>query len=162
MQCVAIDAAEDRIVAGDVSGRINMWNGFGPAVAAAATAASDDKDAADMAAPSGQQPGQKRKNRDAKDAGLAKETLHWHSSAVRSLVFSQDGAYLFSGGAEAVLVRIAPPLLLEADCSTADCSAHMPHISVCFGKDFWSIFWMRQYCGYQQGRGVEAMSLSYR
>ncbi|CAL8472222.1 g11764 [Coccomyxa elongata] len=102
--CVAIDAAEDRIAAGDVSGRINMWNSFGPAVAAAATAASDDRDAADVAAPSGQQPGQKRKSRDVKDAGLAKETLHWHSSAVRSLVFSQDGAYLLSGGAEAVLV----------------------------------------------------------
>lgn len=126
MQCVAIDAAEDRIAAGDVSGRINMWNGFGPAVAAAAAAASDDKEAADVAAPSGQQPGQKRKSRDVRDAGLAKETLHWHSSAVRSLVFSQDGAYLLSGGAEAVLVRTGtsvPPLKFAA-LGTAS-SAHM-------------------------------------
>ena len=36
MQCVAIDAREERIAAGDISGRIHMWNAFGPAVAAAA------------------------------------------------------------------------------------------------------------------------------
>ena len=126
MQCVAIDAAEDRIAAGDVSGRINMWNGFGPAVAAAATAASDDKEAADVAAPSRQQPGQKRKSRDMRDAGLAKETLHWHSSAVRSLVFSQDGAYLLSGGAEAVLVRNHPIAPLDFAALEIVSSAHMP------------------------------------
>ena len=33
-----------------------------------------------------------------------KERMHWHSHAVRSLCFTDDGAYLLSGGEEAVLV----------------------------------------------------------
>lgn len=114
VQCVAIDATEDRVAAGDVSGRISMWNGFAPAVAAAA-AAPEDRAAGELAAQSTQQHGQKRKSRDIRDAGLAKEVMHWHSSAVRSVVFSQDGAYLLSGGAEAVLVS------LFSQCCTIHC-----------------------------------------
>jgi WD40 repeat protein len=114
VQCVAIDATEDRVAAGDVSGRISMWNGFAPAVAAAA-AAPEDRAAGELAAQSAQQ--QKRKSRDIRDAGLAKEVMHWHSSAVRSVVFSQDGAYLLSGGAEAVLVsRFLPVLHYSLQC----------------------------------------------
>jgi NET1-associated nuclear protein 1 (U3 small nucleolar RNA-associated protein 17) len=33
-----------------------------------------------------------------------KQRMHWHSHAVRSLCFTDDGAYLLSGGEEAVLV----------------------------------------------------------
>lgn len=99
MQCVALDAQEERIAAGDVGGRIHLWNAFGPALAAAAGASTGS--AAD-------QPGQSGKKRDLRDANLAKETLHWHAAGVSSLAFSADGTYLLSGGREAVLVRLHP------------------------------------------------------
>ena len=95
MQCVAIDAREERIAAGDISGRIHMWNAFGPAVAAAAGANSGSVN---------DHPGQAGRKKDIRDADLAKETLHWHAAAVNSLTFSADGTYLLSGGREAVLV----------------------------------------------------------
>lgn len=105
---MAIDAAEERIAAGDETGRISMWNAFGPAAISAAEApaqgaASDS--AAGQAAPAAvSQREQKRRKKDYRDAGLAKETLHWHSGPVRCLVFSPDSTYLLSGGDEAVLV----------------------------------------------------------
>ena len=95
MQCVAIDAREERIAAGDISGRIHMWNAFGPAVAAAAGANSGSVN---------DQSGQAGRKKDVRDANLPKETLHWHAAAVSSLTFSADGTYLLSGGREAVLV----------------------------------------------------------
>ncbi|CAL5220765.1 g2829 [Coccomyxa viridis] len=98
LTCVALDAREERIAAGDVSGRIHIWNGFGSAVAAAAGASSGG--ASDQPG----QPGQAGRKRDVRDANLAKETLHWHAAAVSSLAFSTDGTYLLSGGREAVLV----------------------------------------------------------
>lgn len=98
------------MAAGDVSGRISMWNAFPPAVAAAAAADAGDTGAAPSAHQQAQPQGQKRKQRDLKDAGLAKETMHWHSSAVRSVLFSPDGSYLLSGGNEAVLVSNISPL----------------------------------------------------
>lgn len=97
---MALDAQEERIAGGDVSGRIHLWNGFGAALAAAAGASSGGAN---------DQPGQLRqsgKKRDIRDANLAKETLHWHAAAVTSLAFSTDGTYLLSGGREAVLVRL--------------------------------------------------------
>ncbi len=103
MQCVALDAREERIAAGDVSGRIHIWNGFGPAVAATAGASSGS--ANDQPG----QPGQAGKKRDIRDANLAKETLHWHAAAVSSMAFSTDGTYLLSGGREAVLVCFLCP-----------------------------------------------------
>ena len=97
---MAIDAKEGRIAAGDVTGRIHMWNAFGPAVAAAAGHAPGS------ASDNSGQPGQAAKKRDIRDANLAKETLHWHAGPVNSLVFSPDGTYLLSGGREAVLVSL--------------------------------------------------------
>lgn len=107
MQCVAIDAREERIAAGDISGRIHMWNAFGPAVAAAAGANSGSVN---------NHPGQAGRKKDIRDADLAKETLHWHAAAVNCLTFSADGTYLLSGGREAVLVSSShePPQAIEA------------------------------------------------
>ena len=109
LQCVALDAQEERIAAGDVTGRIHMWNALGPAVAAAAGAPSGS--ANDL--PS--QSGQASKKRDIRDANLAKETLHWHAAAVSCLAFSADGAYLLSGGREAVLVSPSVEQLLKLE-----------------------------------------------
>ena len=88
------------MAAGDVSGRIHLWNAFGAALAAAAGASPGS------ASTQPGQPGQTGKKRDIRDANLAKETLHWHAAAVNSLAFSTDGTYLLSGGREAVLVRL--------------------------------------------------------
>ena len=77
-QCVAVDAAEDRIAAGDVSGRILIWHGL-------------------KAAMSDRQAGRPLPT-------MACSTHHWHPHQVCSLSFSLDSAYLLSGGEEAVLV----------------------------------------------------------
>ncbi len=121
------------MAAGDVSGRISMWNGFAPAVAAAAAASEDKGAAGEVASQFAQQQGQKRKSREVRDAGLAKETLHWHSSAVRSIVFSQDGSYLLSGGAEAVLVRThSSSAAAVKSASNCNENKYLVQAAVCF------------------------------
>jgi hypothetical protein len=92
-QCIAIDGTEERLAAGDASGRILVWHGVGAAVRAAA-------DGGDR-----QQP-----------MDLPCSTLHWHASAVRCLAFSPDSFYMLSGGQEAVLVRSRVP------CAACPCS----------------------------------------
>ncbi|KAK9813012.1 hypothetical protein WJX72_007479 [[Myrmecia] bisecta] len=83
LTCCAIDAAEQRIATGDVSGRINLFDGF--------TALPEEGRPADPAAwvPARQIP---------------VTTHHWHAHGVRSLSFSLDSAYMLSGGEEGVLV----------------------------------------------------------
>jgi NET1-associated nuclear protein 1 (U3 small nucleolar RNA-associated protein 17) len=107
MQAVAIDAAEERLAAGDETGRISMWNAFGPAVSAAAEppVAEAAVQAAATHASGVSKREQKRRKREHRDGGMARQTMHWHAGPVRSLVFSPDSAYLLSGGNEAVLVR---------------------------------------------------------
>lgn len=99
VQCVAVSPAGDRVAAGDVTGRILIWHGVGPAVAAAADASSDEQ----------QQQSQQQGQQD--DAATAAPqpvltTMHWHAHAVRALAFSLDSQRLLSGGDEAVLVSI--------------------------------------------------------
>jgi len=167
VQCVALDASEKRVAAGDASGRISVWHGFAPAVAAAfpEEAGAAPMEGVDGVAPSqdqgqgshkslraepdggaaedadadpdladGPEPGQPapaaRKAAELRrlgarapggggrvggggggfagpDAGLPRESLHWHAHAVGALAFGADaqGVYMLSGGLEAVLVR---------------------------------------------------------
>ena len=184
-QCVALDANEKRVAAGDASGRISVWHGFAPAVAAsfpgdaaapmegvvagpfsggdaaAAQALMGRKTSAGHGQPAGKD-GAEDSDQDTEglgadpvsdpdaddapkkrtwatrkaaergklggrapggggrvgggggafagpDAGLPRETLHWHAHAVGALAFGADaqGVYLLSGGQEAVLVWLA-------------------------------------------------------
>ena len=112
-QCVAFDAAEERVAAGDVSGRISIWNAYPAAVASsAASSAAPPEQQAEQAAIGGggsvphQQQPHPGKGGAGRDAGLTRQTLHWHSGPVRALSFGPEGAYLLSGGDEAVLVRL--------------------------------------------------------
>ncbi|CAN6454456.1 unnamed protein product [Victoria cruziana] len=86
----------ERIVAGgDVTGRILIWRGFGKR----------------SFSPDGNDPNkrlidveeEKPGVRDNDDADSC-STWHWHSTEVKLLSFSSDGAYLFSGGKEGVFV----------------------------------------------------------
>ena len=77
---------DDEILAcGDSSGRIVMFHGFARAVRKLQQEARGEETEVDGDA-------------------LPSTTSHWHSRAVGCLHFSADGAHLFSGGEEAVLV----------------------------------------------------------
>lgn len=82
LQCVAFDCTNEHVAAGDASGRINIWTGLEAATAAHKNGQSTDP----------------------RTAGMRQQTIHWHSNAVQSLCFTQDGCYLLSGGHEGVLV----------------------------------------------------------
>ena len=112
VQCVAVSPCNDRVAAGDTTGRILIWHGVGAAVAVAA--------AGDDAKPPQSQSQQPQVQQDgaagAPPAVLAMSaavsapplvvtSVHWHAHAVRALVFSLDAQRLLSGGDEAVLVR---------------------------------------------------------
>jgi NET1-associated nuclear protein 1 (U3 small nucleolar RNA-associated protein 17) len=98
---LALDPREERLAAGDATGRILIWHGFASAAAAAAARAPSapgggDAGGAGSAAAGG-----------SGGAGAVRvplATMHWHAQAVGFVAFSPDGAYLLSGGAEAVLV----------------------------------------------------------
>jgi NET1-associated nuclear protein 1 (U3 small nucleolar RNA-associated protein 17) len=109
LQCVAVSPCNDRVAAGDATGRILVWHGVGAAVAAAA--AGDDakqlqqqmhlqQDGAAAAPPA---------ESSVSPAHSAPQpvvtSVHWHAHAVRALAFSLDAQRLLSGGDEAVLVR---------------------------------------------------------
>ncbi|TVU49134.1 hypothetical protein EJB05_00428 [Eragrostis curvula] len=106
----------ERIVAGgDVSGRIMIWRGFGKVKFSGENGAKSKVDDGRDGV------------RGEDDADIC-TSLHWHSSRVRFLKFSSDGAYLFSGGLEGVIVvwqldtgkrrykpRLGSPLLFFAE-----------------------------------------------
>jgi len=84
---IAFHPTERIVAAGDVTGRILIWRGFGAqkflnssGLVNGRPTYNDDK------------PGV-RENDDAESCC----TWHWHSSGVSHLSFSSDGAYLYSG-----------------------------------------------------------------
>ncbi|KAH6778682.1 Transducin/WD40 repeat-like superfamily protein [Perilla frutescens var. frutescens] len=91
---MAFHPTERVVAAGDVTGRILIWRGVGRETFSNSKLSNGrlSKDAEDK-------PGV----RDEDDADSC-TTWHWHSSQVNLLFFSSDGAYLYSGGREGVLV----------------------------------------------------------
>ncbi|KDQ14448.1 hypothetical protein BOTBODRAFT_32576 [Botryobasidium botryosum FD-172 SS1] len=76
--CLAFHPSEDYFATGDEKGVIRLWYCLDP------QQLTWDKAGVEKKAPS--------------------TTLHWHAHAVSSLAFTPNGAYLLSGGEEAVLV----------------------------------------------------------
>ncbi|KAL8166734.1 hypothetical protein V2J09_008233 [Rumex salicifolius] len=114
---LAFHPTERIVAAGDVTGRILIWRGFGAKKFSANgfidEALKDEDDRSGV-----------RGNDDAESCS----TWHWHSDEVKVLSFSSDGAYLYSGGHDGVLVlwqidtrkqkflpRIGSPLLYFVD-----------------------------------------------
>ncbi|KAF5461745.1 hypothetical protein F2P56_017819 [Juglans regia] len=125
------------VAAGDVSGRILVWRGFGYRT----FSVCDDLVSGRLVDKEEERPGV-RGNDDADSCS----TWHWHSAEVNVLFFSSDGAYLYSGGKEGVLVvwqidtgkkkflpRIGSPLLYYTDSpdptlSSISCADNQIHI----------------------------------
>lgn len=82
------------VAAGDVTGRILVWRGFG----------SRTLTGFEQTKPVLTQHEEERPGVRADDDADSCTTWHWHSSEVKFLAFSSDGAYLYSGGNEGVLV----------------------------------------------------------
>ncbi|XP_028788837.1 WD repeat-containing protein 75-like [Neltuma alba] len=117
--CLAFHPVERIVAAGDESGRILIWRGFGTQKFFVRSGIMNSRSADDE----GDKPGV-RDNDDAESCS----TWHWHPAGVMFLSFSSDGAYLYSGGKEGVLVvwqldtgkkkflpRIGSPLLYFID-----------------------------------------------
>ncbi|PWA42860.1 hypothetical protein CTI12_AA541330 [Artemisia annua] len=91
LSCFAFHPTERIVAAGDITGRIMIWRGFGDRTFAG--------DSGKLMKDEEEKPGV-RGDGDA-DSGT---TWHWHSAEVKFLFFSSDGAYLYSAGKEGVLV----------------------------------------------------------
>ncbi|XP_073303500.1 uncharacterized protein [Primulina huaijiensis] len=92
---VAFHPTERVIAAGDATGRILLWRGVGNGAFSNGDKLINggiDKDVEDRPGVRGD------------DDADSCTTWHWHSSQVNVLFFSSDGAYLYSGGKEGVLV----------------------------------------------------------
>ncbi|XP_027329589.1 WD repeat-containing protein 75 [Abrus precatorius] len=134
---LAFHPTERIVAAGDVTGRILIWRGFGAQKLLDSSGLVNGRSMNDVE----DKPGV-RENDDAESCS----TWHWHSAAVRLLSFSSDGAYLYSGGKEGVLVlwqldtgkkkflpRIGSPLLYFVDSpdpslSSISCADNQIHI----------------------------------
>ncbi|KAI7755931.1 hypothetical protein M8C21_023302 [Ambrosia artemisiifolia] len=136
LSCIAFHPTDRILAAGDATGRILLWRGFGDK-----TFAGTDLENEKLLKDEDDKPGV-RGNGDADSC----TTWHWHSSEVKVLCFSSDGAYLFSGGKEGVLVgwqldtgkkkflpRIGTPLLNfttspDSSLSSISCADNRIHI----------------------------------
>ncbi|CAI0427436.1 unnamed protein product, partial [Linum tenue] len=125
------------LAAGDVTGRIMIWTGFGDKTFAMADGHVNES----SMIMDEENPGV----RDSDDAESC-TTWHWHPAQVNLLSFSSDGAYLLSGGKEGVLVvwqvdtgkkkflpRIGSPLLHFTDSpdpsiSSISCADNQIHL----------------------------------
>ncbi|KAJ1433474.1 WD40/YVTN repeat-like-containing domain superfamily [Sesbania bispinosa] len=116
---LAFHPTERIVAAGDVTGRILIWRGFG---------SQKFQDSSGLLNRSSMNDGEDKPGvRENDDAELC-STWHWHSAGVSLLSFTSDGEYLYSGGKEGVLVlwqldtgkknflpRIGSPLLYFVD-----------------------------------------------
>ncbi|KAL5549203.1 hypothetical protein UlMin_004434 [Ulmus minor] len=128
----------ERIVAaGDVTGRILIWRNFGNQTFSIIDKQGNGK----LMNNEEVRPGVRGDNE-----AEACTTWHWHPSEVNTLSFSSDGAYLYSGGKEGVLVvwqidtgkkkflpRIGSPLLYFTDSpdpslASISCADNQIHI----------------------------------
>ena len=82
---LALSHDDEMLAAGDSTGRIVTWHGFAQAVNKLQKEAQGEET-------------------EVRGDALPCTTSHWHSRAVGCLHFSADGAHMFSGGEEAVLV----------------------------------------------------------
>ncbi|VVB15161.1 unnamed protein product [Arabis nemorensis] len=89
----AFHPTERIIAAGDVTGRVLIWRGFGNRKLALGNQMKKLRAMVDVDNPG---------VRDEDDAESC-TTWHWHSAGVNVLNFSSDGAYLYSGGKEGVV-----------------------------------------------------------
>lgn len=137
LTCLAFHPIERIVAAGDESGRILIWRGFGVHKFLVSSGIMNRRSVDDEE----EKPGV-RDNDDAESCS----TWHWHPSGVMFLSFSSDGAYLYSGGKEGVLVvwqldtgkkkflpRIGSPLLYFIDSpdpslSSISCADNQIHI----------------------------------
>ncbi|KAJ7979445.1 WD repeat-containing protein 75 [Quillaja saponaria] len=116
---LAFHPTERIVAAGDLTGRILIWRGFGNQKFLIGGGPANER----LMNNKEEKPGV-RENDDAESCS----TWHWHPAEVRVLSFSSDGAYLYSGGKEGVLVvwqldtgkkkflpRIGSPLLYFTD-----------------------------------------------
>ncbi|OVA15479.1 WD40 repeat [Macleaya cordata] len=135
LSVLAFHPTEKIIAAGDVTGRILIWRGFGKKTFSGGH--TDGK----LVKNEEERPGV-RGDDDAESCS----TWHWHPSEVKVLSFSSDGAYLYSGGIEGVLVvwqldtgkkkflpRIGSPLLyftqsLDPSLSSISCADNQIHL----------------------------------
>lgn len=101
LQGLAFDPTETLVAGSDSSGRILIWKNVGEHSYISRTQGKENET---------EQKQMNRKEFDtnrgvrAHDDAAALSTYHWHSDQVNFLIFSVDGAYLFSGGKEAVFV----------------------------------------------------------
>lgn len=86
----AFHPTERIIAAGDVTGRVLIWRGFGNRKLALGSQKKSVRSVVDLDNPG---------VRDGDDAESC-TTWHWHSAEVNVLNFSSDGAYLYSGASE--------------------------------------------------------------
>ncbi|KAG5515948.1 hypothetical protein RHGRI_036849 [Rhododendron griersonianum] len=125
------------VAAGDVTGRILIWRGFGNK----AFSLSDKLIKEALTSNDDERPGVR-----GDDDADSCTTWHWHSAEVKLLLFSSDGAYLYSGGKEGVLVvwqldtgkkkflpRIGSPLQffttsLDPSLSSVSCADNQIHL----------------------------------
>ena len=104
LTCLAFDEDDSRLAVGDATGRVLLWHALGDAAVADAGARAGAMDV-DAGAGSGGGSGGAEAGGDSVSASAACTTVRWHAGPVGCLTFTQDGAELLSGGAEAVLVR---------------------------------------------------------
>ncbi|CAN0838453.1 WD repeat-containing protein 75 [Linum grandiflorum] len=137
ISAIAFHPTQRIVAAGDVSGRILTWRGFGDKTFAM-SAGHVNGSAMDT---DEENPGVRVSD----DADTC-TTWHWHPGQVNLLSFSSDGAYLLSGGKEGVLVvwqvdtgkkkflpRIGSPLLHLVDSpdpslSSISCADNQIHL----------------------------------
>lgn len=125
------------VAAGDVTGRILIWRGFG----SRAFSLSDKRIKEALTSNDDDRPGVR-----GDDDADSCTTWHWHSAEVKLLLFSSDGAYLYSGmqkflfTAETCFISFCRcylcgycVVLLYVRCRTSvEYIFHSPSLIVCF------------------------------